>query len=219
MLKKIKVLFILMILIYILTEWVIRGLYWNVLRFDYIIFHLPFVHVTKYFFIAFIFFIFFKRYGQLTSAGEKIVPIFLIISAIGIVVTSLCFTLVTEKKLVNYRTVWWDVHEWNEVDYVKTEIIVKDPSDRMKKKSPFSTSKRYEKYYVYFEDGSVINAWENVDAVYQLHHLVLNKQIDVIYTREPEEFEVNYKLYFKKDMPKAKFIFLGMDEERSPTEK
>ena len=208
-----------MILFYILTEWVIRGLYWIVLRFDYIIFQLPFVHITKYFVVGFIFFLFFKRYGQLTSAGEKIVPIFLIISAIGIVVTSLCFTLVTEKKLVNYRTVWWDVHEWNEVDHVKTEIIVKDPSDRMKKKSPFATSKTYEKYYLYFEDGSVINAWENVDAVYDLHKFVLGKQIDIMYTKEPEEFEVNYKQYFKADMSKARFIFLGMDEERNPTEK
>lgn len=196
-----------------LTEWIIRGIYSIFIRSDYIIFSLPYVHLTKYFVVFFICIILFKRYGEITSEGKKILPIFSSISIIGILVTSLWFNAITDQILVKYRTIWWEVHEWDEVDYIQTEILVKKSNNRPTNSRSYKRSKVDEKYVIHFDDGSVINAWENVSSVYNLHHFVMNKNIDVKYTNEVETFNQNYKHHFKNELQKAKFIFLGIDKK------
>ena len=209
MLKKLIKVLISLVILYNLTEWIIRGIYVVLIQSNkYITFGIPMIHLTKYFTVAIVLIYLFRRYSTLTAAGEKLMSLFLIISISGLLITSLWFNAVHEDKFIKYRIAWLSTHTWDEVDYVESKISSKLAV------SQYTPPKVSEKYDIHFKDGSVINAWENVSSVYQLHKLVLTKNIDVTYNKkELESFEQNYSSYFRKEMPEATFIFYGVEDK------
>lgn len=211
LLKKLLLTFISLIIIYLTTEWIIRGIYSLFIRSDkYLTFTLPLIQLTKYFIMATVILLTVMRYMSLAPAGKKILPIFLVISVTGIIVSSLCFNAVSEEKLLKYRVIWRTVYTWDDVDYVKPKVYREDPMARPNRVNQYAPLKVYTKYYVHFKDGSVMNAWENIPSVYELHKFVLKNKIDVTYNEmEIESFEQKYTSYFKNEMPEAKFIFYG----------
>ena len=169
------------------------------------------VHLTKYFATAAVLILVFKHYVTLASAGEKLIPIIFIISITGILITSLWFNAVNEEKLVKYRIVWTSVNTWGEVDSVTPKIYREDPMSRTNNVNQFKPLKTHTEYHIQFKNGTTINARENLSSVYQLHKFVVENNVNVNYdNRKLQFFEQNYTSYFKKGMPKAKFIFYGI---------
>ena len=66
------------------------------------------------------------------------------------------------------------------------------------------------KYNIHVEDGSVINVWNDIDSIFELHQFVLEKGIDVEYLYSGDDFESRYGSAFKESIEKARVIF-GVD--------
>ncbi|WP_062108830.1 hypothetical protein [Bacillus niameyensis] len=207
MIKKLSILLISLGVVYFATEWIIRGIYFCLIRsFKYITFASPMVHITKYFAVAIMLIILFIRYIPLAPAGKKLLPLFLVLSIAGFFITSLWFNAVNEEKIVKFRVVWGSSKSWDDVDYVSTNIYREDHI-KPRRDNQLMPLKVIKKYNLHLKDGSSLNVWNNLDSVYELHQFVLEKDIRVEHKADAEYFDQNFASYFKKSLPKAHVIF------------
>ena len=195
-------------IIYFLFDFILRGIYYAFVRSDdHLTFHVPYIHLTKYFVIGFVIVLFLYRHLNLTAFGKKILPLFLILTIAGMFVTPLWFQSVTEEKITKFRVVNPTTYSWDEVEYVETKIHRENPVYRSRRTShqPLTV---YTEYNLHFTNGSVLNVWEDLDTVYELHQFVLAQGVEIADTdRELESFRQSYTSYFKDDLSKAEFIF------------
>lgn len=212
--KWLSIIAVSLIGIHLLTEPVLRGLYYLVLKGNgYLALATPLIHTTKYFAIALFLTFLFRRFSTLTSAGKKFVPVILILSVAGLLTTSLWFNAVDEEKIVRYRILVPIVKTWEEVDYVSSAIFMENPMSRPKQVNQLAPLKLYTKYHIHFNDGSKINVWNNLDAMYELHQMILENNVNVKYaTKNLAYFDQNYSSHFKKALPKAHSVF-GVEVE------
>lgn len=212
-LKKITLFLLILITIFFLTEWIIRGIY--IILFSshtFLTFVSPMLHLTKYFIVATIIILIIKKYFTLEQAGAIIIPIFLVVS-IGFTLTSaLWFNAANEEKIVKHRIVWHSVKTWDDVEYVSTEI---EQENRVvfSDTNTLTPLKIYTRYTIHFLDGTAINVWDNLSSVDELHQFVLDNKISVAYLSASEDFDKHYGSYFKKDLSKAHAIF-GIKNDR-----
>ena len=190
-----------------LFDFILRGIYYAFVRSDdHLTFHVPYLHLTKYFVIGFIIVLFLYRSLNLTDFGEKILPLFLILTIAGMFVTPLWFQSVTEEKITKFRVVNPTTYSWDEVEYVEPKIYRKNSVARSRRTSHLPL-KTYTEYNLHFTNGSVLNVWEDLDTVYELHQFVLAQGVEIADTdRELESFRQAYTSYFKDDLSKAEFI-------------
>ncbi len=154
-----------------------------------------------------------NHFLSLAPAGRKVLPILLVISVLGIIVTSLWFNVVSEEKLIKHRVIWRTIHTWEDVEYVEPKIYREDPMDRPERVNQLAPLKVYTKYNIHFKNGSVLNAWDQLPNVYTLHSLIVEKNVEAHYNEmQLESFEQKYMSYFKDKMPEATFIFYGIKE-------
>ena len=194
-------------IIYFLFDFILYGIYYTFVRSDnHLTFRVPYLYQTKHFVIGFVIVLFLYRTLNLTDFGKKILPLFLIITVAGMFVTSLWFQSVTEEKITKFRVVNSTTYSWDEVEYVEPKIYRKIQVYRSRRTSR-QPRKVYTEYYLHFTNGSVLNVWEDLDTVYELHQFVLAQGIEIADTdRELESFRQAYTSYFKDDMSKAEFI-------------
>ena len=191
-------------IIYFLFDFILRGIYYAFVRSDdHLTFHLPYIHLTKYFVIGFVIVLFLYRHLNLTDFGEKILPLFLILTIAGVFVTALWFQSVTEEKITKFRVVNSTTYSWDEVEYVEPKIYRQNPVYQSRR----TRRTVYTEYNLHFTNGSVLNVWEDLDTVYELHQFVLAQGVEIADTdRELESFRQAYTSYFKDDLSKAEFI-------------
>ena len=191
-------------IIYFLFDFILRGIYYAFVRSDdHLTFHLPYIHLTKYFVIGFVIVLFLYRHLNLTDFGEKILPLFLILTIAGMFVTPLWFQSVTEEKITKFRVVNSTTYSWDEVEYVEPKIYRQNPVYQSRR----TRRTVYTEYNLHFTNGSVLNVWEDLDTVYELHQFVLAQGVEIADTdRELESFRQAYTSYFKDDLSKAEFI-------------
>ncbi|MUK87519.1 hypothetical protein GMD78_03775 [Ornithinibacillus sp. L9] len=205
--RKLLILLISIIILFLATEWIVKGvLYLLFQSHTYITFVAPILHFTKYFAIAIVLLLLFKKYVRLTPVGRKLIPIFLVLSIVMILITSLWFQAANEEKIVRNRIVWHDVKSWDEVEYVETEIYHEEKIFT-ERDNPFESSSVIANYNIHFQDGSVINVWSDVSSIYELHQFVLENDIEVKHLTDTEHFNQNFSYYFKESLPKAQYIF------------
>ena len=187
-----------------LFDFILRGIYYAFVRSDdHLTFHVPYLHLTKYFVIGFIIVLFLYRSLNLTDFGEKILPLFLILTIAGVFVTALWFQSVTEEKITKFRVVNSTTYSWDEVEYVEPKIYRQNPVYQSRR----TRRTVYTEYNLHFTNGSVLNVWEDLDTVYELHQFVLAQGVEIADTdRELESFRQAYTSYFKDDLSKAEFI-------------
>ena len=131
---------------------------------------------------------------------------FLIITVAGMFVTSLWFQSVTEEKITKFRVVNLTTYSWDEVEYVETKIYSESRVGRSRRISHQPLTVHTE-YNLHFTNGSVLNVWEDLDTVYELHQFVLAQGVEIANTdRELESFRQAFTSYFKDDLSKAEFI-------------
>ena len=195
-------------IIYFLFDFILRGIYYAFVRSDdHLTFHLPYIHLTKYFVIGFVIVLFLYRHLNLTAFGKKILPLFLILTIAGMFVTPLWFQSVTEEKITKFRVVNPTTYSWDEVEYVETKIHRENRVARSRRTSRSRPLTVYTEYNLHFTNGSVLNVWEDLDTVYELHQFVLAQGVEIADTdRELESFRQAYTSYFKDDLSKAEFI-------------
>ena len=193
--------------IYFLLDFILRGVYYAFVRSDnHLTFRVPYLHLTKYFVIGFVIVLFLYRTLNLTDFGKKILPLFLNITIAGMLVTALWFQSVTEENITKFRVVNSTTYSWDEVEYVETKIYRKSHVGRSRRTS-HQPRPVYTEYNLHFTNGSVLNVWEDLDTVYELHQFVLVQGVEIADTdRELESFRQAYTSYFKDDMSKAEFI-------------
>ncbi|RKQ28559.1 hypothetical protein [Oceanobacillus halophilus] len=209
MVKKLFLLIVSIGIVYLATEWVIRGIHYVVFQsHTYISFVTPILHWTKYLAVAIILLFAFKKYVPLADAGKKIIPVLLILSVVMFVISSLWFHAVDEEKIVKHRVFLHNTAKWEEVDYVSTEIkheekVVVDNANNLKPLKVIAN------YRIHLNDGSVINVWNNLASMYKLHQHVLENKIEVQHLTEldPTYFDQNFAYYFEEDLDKAHEIF------------
>ena len=191
-------------IIYFLFDFILRGIYYAFVRSDdHLTFHVPYIHLTKYFVIGFVIVLFLYRHLNLTDFGEKILPLFLILTIAGVFVTALWFQSVTEEKITKFRVVNSTTYSWDEVEYVEPKIYRQNPVYQSRR----TRRTVYTEYNLHFTNGSVLNVWEDLDTVYELHQFVLAQGVEIADTdRELESFRQAYTSYFKDDLSKAEFI-------------
>ena len=194
-------------IIYFLFDFILRGIYYAFVRSDdHLTFHLPYIHLTNYFVIGFVIVLFLYRHLNLTDFGEKILPLFLNITIAGMFVTALWFQSVTEEAITKFRVVNSTTYSWDEVEYVETKIYRESRVGRSRRTS-HQPLKVYTEYNLHLTNGSVLNVWEDLDTVYELHQFVLAQGVEIADTdREIESFRQAFTSYFKDDLSKAEFI-------------
>lgn len=207
LLKKIMVRLIWLLLIFIFTGWIVRGIYHVVFQSsEYISFASPMVHLTKYFASALFIFIMIYRYFTLTRLGKIIIPSLIVLSIFGLLVSSLWFNAVNEKEIVKFRVIYPIKYSWGDVDYVSSEIYHESRSG-IKKRHRMKPRRVIAKYNIHLINGSSINIWSNHLSIYTMHQFVIENEIDVKYLTEAETFDQNFKSYFGKELPMAHFVF------------
>lgn len=205
--KKLLIILFSIFIIYFSTEWVVRGIHYIVFKSSaYISFVSPILHWTKYFAVAFLLVVLFKKYVTLAPAGQKIIPILLVLTSVMFLVSSLWFNAVNEEKIVKHRVFLHSVKTWEEVDYVSTEINHEEKVvvERTNNLGPL---KVIPKYNIHFEDGSVLNLWNDLPSIYELHQFVLENNIEVEYLTESKNFDQNFAYYFKDSLDQAHYVF------------
>ena len=193
--------------IYFLLDFILRGIYYAFVRSDnHLTFRVPYLHLTKYFVIGFVIVLFLYRTLNLTDFGKKILPLFLNITIAGMLVTALWFQSVTEENITKFRVVNPTTYSWDEVEYVEPKIYRKNQLVGSRRTS-HQRRKVYTEYNLHFTNGLVLNVWEDLDTVYELHQFVLAQGVEIADTdRELESFRQAYTSYFKDDLSKAEFI-------------
>lgn len=205
--RKVVIIGILLLLVFFGTEWVVKFIQNLIFRTDqYMAVSRPLIRLTKYFAMAGLIFFFLYRYATLTPQGKKILPLLLAISIGGVLVSSLWINGAGEENISRFRVVWGNKASWEEVEFVSTEIY------HSKRRRPPRTNQYRErnviaKYNIHLKDGTVINVWDDVDSVYQLHQLVVSKNIPIDHLSNTEEFEQNFAYYFGSAFEKAREIF------------
>lgn len=211
LLKKTFIFLIGLLLIFIFTGLIVRGIHYVVFQSGkYISFASPIIHLAKYFAVAMVVFMMINRLFTLTKAGKIIIPLLMIISIAGLLVSSLWFNAANEEQITKFRVIYPVNYSWEEVDYITTEIYREDRirtigGSRMKPRKVIA------KYNIHLTDGSSINVWSNLSAVYSLHQLVMEKEIDVKYLTESEYFDQRFKNYFREELSMAHVVF-GIEE-------
>lgn len=205
--KKIISFLIKLLLIFIFTGWIVRGIHFVIFQSNkYISFVSPVIHLTKYFAIGIFIFIMVYRYFTLTKTGKIIIPTLVILSIVGLLVSSLWFNAINENKVTKFRVTYLQNYSWEEIDYVSTDIYREDRL-RTRGGRRMKPRKVIAKYNIHLMDGSSINVWSDLSNVYTLHQFVTEKEIDVEYLTELEYFDQRFKNYFKEDLSMAHFVF------------
>src|SRR5690606_11466421 len=137
-----------LLIVYVFTDNILRGIYQLFIRSEnHLTIHLPLIHVTKYFIIAFIVILFLYSYINIATAGKKVFLIFMFISILEIIVTPLWFNAVSKDKITKFRVIWPTVYEWDEVDHVETKVYREDGMSRPSGVNQYAPLKVYKKYY------------------------------------------------------------------------
>ena len=206
---KKKVLVILFVLFFVRfsIEWVVRGAHFFI--FDsgsYLSFVRPILHWVKYLGVAFVLVVLLKKYATLTEAGKIFSLISFVVIVLAFLTASLWFNAVNEETIVKQRVFSQDVYTWEDVEFVSTDIYRKNNTGS-RRTNP--SRKLIVKYNIHVEDGSVINVWNNIDSIFELHQFVLDKGIDVeyLYDRDGDAFDSSYTSEFKRSMDKARDVF------------
>ena len=205
--KGLKTTAISIFIIRYLFDFILRGIYYAFVRSDeHLTFRVPYLHLTKYFVIGFVIFLFLYRSLDLTDFGKKILPLFLNITIAGALVTALWFQSVTEETITKFRVVNSTTYSWDEVEYAEPKIYRESRVGRSRRTS-HQPVKTHTEYNLHFTNGLVLNVWEDLDTVYELHQFVLAQGIEIADTdRELESFRQAFTSYFKDDLSKAEFI-------------
>ena len=205
--KGLKTTAISIFIIRYLFDFMLRGIYYAFVRSDeHLTFRVPYLHLTKYFVIGFVIFLFLYRSLDLTDFGKKILPLFLILTIAGALVTALWFQSVTEETITKFRVINSTTYSWDEVEYVETKIY-RDNQVYRSRRTSHQPVKTHTEYNLHFTNGSVLNVWEDLDTVYELHQFVLAQGVEIADTdRELESFRQTFTSYFKDDLSKAEFI-------------
>ncbi|MFD2629507.1 hypothetical protein [Oceanobacillus kapialis] len=209
MVKKLLSLAFLITIVYLFIERFILGLYYVCLQsHTYISFITPILHWTKYLAVVTILLVLFKKYVTLTTISKKVIPILLTLSIVLLVISSLWFSAVSKEEIVKHRVFLHSTAKWEDVEYVSTEIRHEEKVT-IKTDSPFEPSKVSPEYNIHLYDGSVMNVWNNLSSMSELHQYVLEKNIEVKYLTEqaPTEFDQNFTYYFEGNLNKAHEVF------------
>ena len=202
--KGLKTTAISIFIIRYLFDFMLRGIYYAFVRSDnHLTFRVPYLHLTKYFVIGFVIVLFLYRTLNLTDFGKKILPLFLILTIAGALVTALWFQSVTEETITKFRVINSTTYSWDEVEYVEPKIYRQNPVYQSRR----TRRTVYTEYNLHFTNGLVLNVWEDLDTVYELHQFVLAQGVEIADTdRELESFRQAFTSYFKDDLSKAEFI-------------
>ena len=205
--KKVLLILLTIFFVYLTTEWIVRGVHYIVFQsYNYLSFVSPNLHWTKYLAVAFLLIMLFKKHAQLAPLGKRIVPILLTLSVAIFLIASLWYNAVNEEKIVKHRVFLHNVKTWDDVDYVSTEVkheekVIVNNANNL---APMDV---IAKYNIHFNDGSVINVWNDLSSMYELHQFVLENNFEVEYLTDSEYFDQNFTYYFKDSMQKAYSVF------------
>ncbi len=144
----------------------------------------------------------------LTTISKKVIPILLTLSIVLLVISSLWFSAVNEEEIVKHRVFLHSTAKWEEVEYVSTKIRHEEKVT-IKTDNPFVPSKVIPTYNIHLNDGSIMNVWNDLSSMFELHQYVLEKNIEVKHLTElgPIEFDQNFSYYFKGNLNKAHEVF------------
>lgn len=194
-----------LLLVYLFTEWLIYGIISAIFQPDsYITFENSMIHLTKYFAVAILLALIGFRHIELTKAGKNFLSVILIGSILGLFVTPLWFNAADEENIVKFRVFFSTNYSWDEVDEVSTHIY------RINSRSGSARSGQrrvIEEYNLHFTDGTALNVWSDLNSIYNLHQLALEKELPVKHLTEVEQFEQRFANYFKENLAKAYLVF------------
>jgi hypothetical protein len=205
--KKVIFFFIIILTIFFTTVPILEGVYLTVFQSeDHFTFHNQLLFLTKYFLaIAVLFLILFFNI-QLTQQGKKLIPFIIVVSFLGFLFASVNFVVTDDEKIVEQRLWGRDVKTWDEVSHITTDAVLVNVVKRSRRKSV----PKFE-YRIFFDDGSSVDAWEGVNANYELHTYIVQKEIKMEHKTTRHKLWKEPELYMPKEqIEKAKKIF-GME--------
>lgn len=208
--KKVLGILFMLFFVYFSIEWVVRGIHFFI--FDsgsYVSFVRPILHWSKYLGVAFVLVVLLKKFVTLTEAGKVLSSTAFVVIVLVFLTASLWFNAVSEEKIVKQRVLSQDVYTWEDVEFVSTDLYRKRTTGP-NSPNKFRPQKLVVKYNIHVEDGSVMNVWNDIDSIFELHQFVLEKGICVEYLYSGDDFESRYGSAFKESIEKARVIF-GVD--------
>jgi len=205
--KKVLAILFMLFFVYFSIEWIVSGI--QSFIFDsgsYLSFARPILHWVKHLGVAFVLVVLFEKFVNMTGAGQFLSSIALVVIVLVFLTASLWFNAVSEEKVVKQRIFSQDVYTWEDVEFVSTDLYRKRTTGS-NSPNKFRPQQLVVTYNIHVEDGSVMNVWNDIDSIFELHQFVLEKGIDVEYLYNGDDFESRYGSAFKNSIEKARVVF------------
>lgn len=209
--KKIISLFLVALFLYLVCTPILKGFYSIVQQINsYFTISTPYITNAKYIIFPLFILVFLYKKLELTHFGRIFLPVSISIFILFGVFTTFYYNTTDEDEIVSQHFLIRHTYRWEDVEHIKVYV------QNYKKINFFGKEEKtysklwnhyipYYEYLIYFKDGRFVNAWDNLDSLYQLDQFVKKKQI-------PIEYDVDENLHItenEKDMVKANTI-LGL---------
>jgi hypothetical protein len=201
-LKKLLLFIIGLIVLYLLVEPIARGIYHLIFGANsYFTFANPNVHLLKYFAIAIFVLVMIYVVFDITPAGKKVIPAFVLVLTLALLVTGVYFNATNEQQIVQQRLWKKDMKKWDEVKTVSTEATLEG-----KWRKPGKSLDPKLEYRIHFQDGSSVNVWDDISSLINLHKYIQEKGIPIEHKPVDQDIQDRPTLYIKGEAPQIKEV-------------